>query len=82
MCSRAAFCDGKALLAGDALAALRLMSGLGTNGAARSALALGEVVEGRLSLGEWEVGVRNEGGFVWERASGSLGGMRLGLVDV
>lgn len=54
--SRASFFGGKILLAGDALATLRPMSGLGTNSPARSAMRLLEVLEGRMSLEEWEKG--------------------------
>lgn len=42
------------LLAGDALATLRPMSGLGLNAAARSAIMLLEVLEGKMSTEEWE----------------------------
>jgi 2-polyprenyl-6-methoxyphenol hydroxylase-like FAD-dependent oxidoreductase len=51
---KAAFFRGKVLLVGDALATLRPMAGLGTNQAAKNALDLVEVVEGRLGLEEWE----------------------------
>jgi 2-polyprenyl-6-methoxyphenol hydroxylase-like FAD-dependent oxidoreductase len=51
---KAAFFGGKVLLAGDALATLRPMSGLGLNSAARSSIMLLEVLEGRMSIEEWE----------------------------
>jgi 2-polyprenyl-6-methoxyphenol hydroxylase-like FAD-dependent oxidoreductase len=51
---QAVFCGGKVLLAGDALATLRPMSALGMNAAARSAVGLKEVVDGRKEVAEWE----------------------------
>ena len=51
---RASFLDGKLLLVGDALAILRPLSGQGTNQAARSAFLLRRVIEGRMSIQEWE----------------------------
>ncbi|CZR52736.1 uncharacterized protein PAC_02613 [Phialocephala subalpina] len=48
------FLDGKVLLAGDAVASLRPMAGLGVNSAARSAMMLLDALEGRMTLAEWE----------------------------
>ncbi|MCJ1295413.1 hypothetical protein MMC34_006976 [Xylographa carneopallida] len=52
--SRAAFYDGKVLLVGDALTAMRPHIASSTNQAAVNALLLGKVIEGDLTLAEWE----------------------------
>lgn len=54
MSPRASFYDGKLLLVGDALATLRPLSGQGTNQSARSALLLKDVLDGRLTVRQWE----------------------------
>jgi 2-polyprenyl-6-methoxyphenol hydroxylase-like FAD-dependent oxidoreductase len=46
--------DGRVLLVGDAFATLRPLAGLGLNQAAKGAMSLADVLEGRLSLDEWE----------------------------
>ena len=51
---KAVFCGAKVLLAGDALATLRPMSGLGINSAARSAMMFLKVLDGNMGLEEWE----------------------------
>ena len=51
---RAVYADGRILLVGDAFATLRPLSGQGTNQAAKGALAMKSVLQGRLSWHEWE----------------------------
>lgn len=53
---RASFFNGRLLLVGDALATLRPLSGQGTNQSARSAVMLKQVLQGRMSLQQWEQG--------------------------
>jgi 2-polyprenyl-6-methoxyphenol hydroxylase-like FAD-dependent oxidoreductase len=51
---QASFYDGKLLLVGDAMVLARPHSGLSTNQVASQALALEEVVRGKVSVEEWE----------------------------
>ncbi|KAF8851872.1 FAD/NAD(P)-binding domain-containing protein [Acephala macrosclerotiorum] len=51
---KAVFLNGKVLLAGDAVASLRPMAGLGVNSAARSAMILLDVLGGKMGFEEWE----------------------------
>jgi 2-polyprenyl-6-methoxyphenol hydroxylase-like FAD-dependent oxidoreductase len=46
--------DGRVLFVGDAFATLRSLAGLGLNQAAKGAMSLVDVLEGRLSSDEWE----------------------------
>ena len=54
MSPKAVLFDGRVLLVGDAFATLRPLAGLGLNQAAKGAMSLVYVLEGRLSLDEWE----------------------------
>jgi 2-polyprenyl-6-methoxyphenol hydroxylase-like FAD-dependent oxidoreductase len=51
---QAVLSSGRVLLVGDAFATLRPLAGLGLNQAAKGAMSLVDVLEGRLSLDEWE----------------------------
>ena len=51
---QAVFHNGKILLAGDAFCLLRPHTGAGANQAARQALRLADVLEGKIRLKEWE----------------------------
>ena len=51
---RASFFDGKLLLVGNALAMLRPLSGQDANQSPRSAVLLKQVLQGRISMQEWE----------------------------
>lgn len=51
---RAAFLEGKVFLVGDELATFRPTTGQSTNQAARKAVDLCEVLEGRMGVEEWE----------------------------
>ena len=51
---KAAFWNGKVLIAGDALVTLRPMSGLGMSQGAKSALDLVDVLEDKMSIEDWE----------------------------
>jgi flavin-dependent dehydrogenase len=51
---KAVLSNGRVLLVGDAFATLRPLAGLGLNQAAKGAMSLVEVLEGRLILDEWE----------------------------
>ncbi|MCJ1352162.1 MAG: hypothetical protein MMC33_002146 [Icmadophila ericetorum] len=51
---RASFYGGKVLIVGDAFTAFRPHASQSTNQAARSALLLGKVMEGKISMEEWE----------------------------
>ena len=52
--TKASFMNGKVLLVGDALATFRPTTGQSTNQAARNAMDLREMLEGRIGLKEWE----------------------------
>ncbi|KAI9669826.1 MAG: hypothetical protein M1817_004567 [Caeruleum heppii] len=51
---KAAYMEGKVLLVGDALAGFRPHIASSTNQAALNAMLLGQVMEGRLTMAEWE----------------------------
>lgn len=51
---RAAFLEGKVFLVGDELATFRPTTGQSTNQAARKAVDMCEVLEGRMGVEEWE----------------------------
>ena len=51
---RATFLDGKVLLVGDGLATFRPTTGQSTNQAARNALDMRDMLQGRMTLAEWE----------------------------
>lgn len=51
---RASFFSGKLLIVGDAFTAFRPHASQSTNQAARSALLLGRVVQGEVTVEEWE----------------------------
>jgi hypothetical protein len=52
--SKAAFCEGKVLLVGDAFAQFKPHLGMSCNQSALKAMQLGKVLEGEIALEEWE----------------------------
>ncbi|KAK4213965.1 zeaxanthin epoxidase, chloroplastic [Rhypophila decipiens] len=75
LCEKASFYDGRVLLAGDALATFRPHFAIATEKAARAALQLGKVWEGKKTLEEWEKEVLSyeKTGFLGSRVLGAWG---------
>ena len=75
LCEKAAFCDGRVVLVGDALGAFRPHLAVATEQAARHCLALGRVWEGERTVEQWAGEVVEYAKRMWlaSRVAGVLG---------